>query len=80
MEGEVNNELADVIMHRRAIFEQAYIQLRQAHPSLPAQLHEFQDTGIQVQLCSESSPQVVSTALAVLFTLVDWVDSVVYIY
>ena len=49
MEGEVNNELADVIMHRRAIFEQAYIQLRQAHPSLPAQLREFQVSCIAYQ-------------------------------
>ena len=32
MEGELNSELADVIVQRRALFEEAYIQLRQAHP------------------------------------------------
>ena len=42
MEGELNSELADVIIERRAHFEQAYIQLRQAHPLLPAQLRHFQ--------------------------------------
>ena len=42
MEGELNIELADVIIERRAHFKQAYIQLRQAHPALPAQLRHFQ--------------------------------------
>ena len=42
MEGELNSELADVIIERRAHFKQAYIQLRQAHPALPAQLRHFQ--------------------------------------
>ena len=42
MEGEVDNEMTAVIMGRRAMFEQAYIQLRQTHPSLPAQLRDFQ--------------------------------------
>ena len=42
MEGELNSELADVIIERRAHSKQAYIQLRQAHPALPAQLRHFQ--------------------------------------
>ena len=53
MEGEVNNELAVVVMQRRAIFEQAYIQLRQTHPSLPAQLRDFQVSCIPAHLRPE---------------------------
>ena len=44
MEGEIDNELAAVVVQRRAIFEQACIQLRQMHPSLPVQLRDFQVT------------------------------------
>ena len=53
MEGELNSELADVIIQRRALFEQAYIQLRQAHPALPAQLRHFQVSCIPADLCPE---------------------------
>ena len=53
MEGEVDNEVTAVIMQRRAIFEQEYIQLRQTHPSLPAQLRDFQVSCIPAHLRPE---------------------------
>ena len=53
MEGEVDNEMTAVIMGRRAMFEQAYIQLRQTHPSLPVQLRDFQVSCIPTHLCPE---------------------------
>ena len=40
-------------MQRRAIFEQEYIQLRQTHPSLPAQLRDFQVSCIPAHLRPE---------------------------
>ena len=39
MEGEVNDDMVDVIVERRALFGQAYVQLRQAYPLLPESFH-----------------------------------------
>ena len=39
MEGEVNDDMVDVIVQRRALFGQAYVQLRQAYPLLPESFH-----------------------------------------
>ena len=42
MEGEVEIEMAATIARSRAIFDEAYIRLRQTHPPLPVQLCDFQ--------------------------------------
>ena len=53
MEGEVNDDMVDVIVQRRALFGQAYVQLRQAYPLLPEQLHDFQVSCTPALLCPE---------------------------
>ena len=53
MEGEVNDDMVDVIVQRRALFGQAYVQLRQAYPLLPEQLRDFQLSFTPAHLCPE---------------------------
>ena len=53
MEGEVEIEMAASIARSRATFDEAYIRLRQTHPSLPVQLRDFQVSCILVRMCPE---------------------------
>ena len=53
LEGEVEIEMAATIARSRAIFDEAYIRLRQTHPSLPVQLRDFQVSCILVCMCPE---------------------------
>ena len=53
LEGEVEIEMAATIARSRAIFDEAYIRLRQTHPSLPVQLRDFQVSCILVRMCPE---------------------------
>ena len=53
MEGEVEIEMAASIARSRATFDEAYIRLRQTHPSLPVQLRDFQVSCILVCMCPE---------------------------
>ena len=53
LEGEVEIEMAATIARSRAIFDEAYIRLRQTHPSLPVQLRDFQVSCIPAHLCPE---------------------------
>ena len=53
MEGEVEIEMAASIARSRAIFDEAYIRLRQTHPSLPVQLRDFQVSCILVRMCPD---------------------------
>ena len=49
--GEVEDGLEDVIVQRRALIQQAYLQLRGIHPLLPEQLRDFQVPHISAHLC-----------------------------
>ena len=53
LDGEVEIDLAATIARSRAIFDEAYIMLRQTHPSLPVQLRDFQVSCILVRMCPE---------------------------